>query len=232
MKFSASTSEQLLLFDVNFQWPCLCQPRSVHPQMLICIERFLAVWFPHRFIKLLSRETVLMCVWVCVIPIVLVLGVMSILYSEITNGICHPNLEGIEYSSVLKRMPNTTVFSAIFVYLLISSMVILFVLKPLTTVKLYKRIAIRRQLTTQERNIGHFRTSVKLMVVLVANVTLVGLPAVMAVAIGLTGTKLEGNALSGATLGLLLNHSKNFLIYNIFDGDLRMKALNLVCFEI
>ena len=198
--------------------------------MLICIERFLAVWFPLRSRYLMSRQTLLRSVWVCVTPMVLTSFVMTILYCEIKDGICHPNFEGSEYSSVLMRMPNTTVYNTSIGFVLIHPMVILFILTPMTIVKLYKRMAIRRQLTTQEQNIGHFQTSVKLTAVSVAHITLLGLPCAVAIAFGLAGSTIDENTLSGLTLAILLNHSINCLLYNIFDEYFRRKVSGLFGF--
>ena len=100
-------------------------------------------------------------------------------------------------------------------------------------VKLYKQRSIRHQLTNQERNMGHFYTSVKLIAVVVVHITLVGLPVVVARALGITGINLTNTSqagkivLSSITLAVLVNHSTNFLLYNIFDAEFRRKALSL-----
>ena len=201
--------------------------------VLICIERFVAVWLPLRSRYLLSRKLVLRSVWVCVVPIVLIFVLMSILYCEIKDGLCNPNIDGSVYSTVLKRIPDTTVYNAVLGLPLIISMVILSIFTPMIIVKLYKQRSIRRQLTNQEWNMGHFHTSVKLIAVVVVHITLVGLPVVVALALGITGINLTNTSqagkivLSSITLAVLLNHSTNFLLYNIFDAEFRRKALTL-----
>ena len=195
--------------------------------ILICIERCLAVWYPQRSRYLLSHKTVLRCVWVSVPAIVLICFVRSILYCEIKDGVCHPNFEGSQYSTVLNKMPNTTVYNAVLGFHLISAMAILAILTPLTIVKLFKQRAIRRHLTTKERNSGHFHISVKLTAVLVVYVTLVVLIGIIAIVVGLTVANLDEITLTGLTLALLLNYSTNILLYSIFDGDFRRKALSL-----
>ena len=76
--------------------------------VLICLERFLAVWFPLKTRSLLSEKNIFRAILVCVTPIVLIYVATSVLYCEIKDGVCHPNFDGSEYSTVLKKMPNTT----------------------------------------------------------------------------------------------------------------------------
>ena len=194
---------------------------------LICIERFLAVWFPLRTRPLLSEKNIFRAIWVCVTPIVLIFITMSVLYCEIEDGICQGNFGGTEYSTVLKRIPDTRFYNVCVGFILISSMLILSILTPLTIVKLYKQMVIRRRLTTSELNDAHFETSVKLIAVVIAHAILIGLPGI---AIGSFRIKLSGNTLSGITIASLLNHSINFLLYNIFDSDFRMNIFALLGF--
>ena len=106
-------------------------------------------------------------------------------------------------------------------------MLILSIFTPLTIVKLYKQMVIRRQLTTAELNVTQFQTSVKLFPVVIAHITLLGLPSVGAILFGFLGIIPAGNTLSVLTVPLLLNHCINFLLYNIFDTEFRRNAFAL-----
>ena len=195
--------------------------------VLICLERFLAVWFPLKTRSLLSEKNTFRAILVCVTPIVLIYVATSVLYCEIKDGVCHPNLGGSEYSTVLKKMPNTTFYSTMTGFILVSTMLILTILTPLTIVKLYKQMVIRRQLTTSELKDTHFQTSAKLIAVVVAHATLLGLPGMVTIAINMNGITPDDDTLSGLTLPALLNHSINFLLYNIFDADFRRNVSTL-----
>ena len=195
--------------------------------VLICIERFLAVWFPLRTRTILSERNMLKTVWICMSPIVLIFVTMSILYCEVRGGMCHPNFEGSLHSTVLKGKPNVTFYIASNGFLITSSMLILSIFTPLTIVKLYKQMVIRQQLTKRELNVTHFETSVKLIAVVIAHITLLGLPAISAILFGFLVIIPTRNTLSVLTALLLLNHCINFLLYNIFDTEFRRKVFAL-----
>ena len=113
--------------------------------VLICIERFLAVWFPLKSRSLLSPTTVRRCVSVFLTPLVLAYCVTSILYCEVDgDGICNPNFDGSQYSTVLKRKPNTTFYNILIAIPSVCTLVILPILTPLTIVKLFKHATSRR----------------------------------------------------------------------------------------
>ena len=203
--------------------------------VLISIERFVAVWFPLRSIYLISRKRIMASVLGCVTFNVVLMFTMNILYCEIKDGFCHPNLKGVEFSTVLKRKPDTTFYNLILAFLLISTLLILPVLTTMTIVKLFQQRSIRRQLTNIEQNNGQYQTSVKLIAVVVEHVTLVGVPGAFAFVMGLSGTDVADTDNAGVGLGvmvlaLLINHSTNFLLYNIFDVGFRKKVLTLFGF--
>ena len=191
--------------------------------VLISVERFLVVWLPHKSRFLLSRETVFRTVWICATVIVIISVSVSVLYCEIDeDGICDPNPHGQIYSSVLKTMPDTTLYKALGI-LLVSPWVVLLILTPMTVFKLYKQMAVRRQLTSKERGVGNFPASVKLTAVAVTYLTLIALPLTTVSALVSSGISIGRDVVSGLTLALLLNHSANFVLYNIFDGEFRKK---------
>ena len=195
--------------------------------VLICMERFLAVWFPLKTRTILSERNMLKTVWICMTPIVLIFVTMPILYCEVRDGKCHPNFEGDAYSTVLKGKPNVTFYLACHGFIISSSMLILSIFTPMTLVKLYKQMVIRRQLTTAELNVSQFQTSVKLFAVVIAHITLLGLPLAFGILFSFIGIIPAGNTLSALTVPLLLNHCINFLLYNIFDTEFRRNVFDL-----
>ena len=106
-------------------------------------------------------------------------------------------------------------------------MLILSIFTPLTIIKLCKQMIIKRQLTTAEPNATEFQTSAKLVAVVVAHITLLGLPIVGAILFSFIGIIPSGNTLSLITIPLLLNHCINFLLYNIFDTEFRRNVFAL-----
>ena len=153
---------------------------------------------------------------------------MSTLYCEIdVYGICIPNIEGSVYSSVLQKMPDTTIFKAMGIVML-SPLLILLILTPMTVVKLFKQNAIRRHLTSQELNNGTFQISVKLTAVAITHCILYVMPFAIAITHDFNDTTPDSNVLSWITLPLLLHHSLNFLLYNIFDTEFRSRVSNLL----
>ena len=164
-------------------------------------------------------------------PIAIIYTTMPVLYCEVKDGVCHPNFEGSEYSTVLNRMPNTTFYNASIGVMQFLFMLILSVTTPLTAVKLRMQIVLRRCLTS-EANDTHIATSIKLMAVVIAQMTLNGIPGIMAVSFGLLGIILDKNTISALALPLVLNHSINLLLYNIFDNQFRKNVVTLLGFSV
>ena len=198
--------------------------------VLICIERFVAVWYPLRARYLFTRQLVLKCLLIGTTAVVIMYSSLSVLYCETDDDKCRPNFAGNIYSSVLKTKPNTLIYNGLIGVHLVSYLVILFTFTPMIIGKLYQKTLIRRQLTTRELEIGHFRVSVKLTSVAVAFVLLVALPVASALIGGLTGTELIDRSqsfFSWLMFAMLLNPSANFVLYNIFDKEFRRNALRL-----
>ena len=203
--------------------------------VLICVERFLAVWFPLQSRRVLTDKNILSAVLVCVTFFVLMYVTMSVLYVEIRDGVCNPNLDGTQYSTVLQELPNTTFYSMSNGFIITFFVVVLSVLTLLTIIKLYKQRNIRRQLTTSgpnsQLNVTEFRTSVKLISVVIAQVTLTGIPGIVTAIFGFMGITFEENTISAILLVLLLNYSINFVLYNVFDSEFRRNIFALLGLE-
>ena len=202
--------------------------------VLICIERFIAVWYPLKARYILSREFIIKCLYMTVIPVGLLYASMAVLFSEISDGICIPNLAGKQYSNILKRNPDTTFLFAISVVILGLYLAILCTFTPMILVKLYQQNVRRRRVALTEQDIGNFRTSLKLIAVVVVFLIYVMLPFGNALNMGLAGTSLldaDRALLSSTLLLMLLNHSTNYLLYTLIDAEFRRNALRLFSYD-
>ena len=112
--------------------------------VLICIERFIAVWFPFRAKQLLSPKIVNICLGIVVGIVFIVYGTMAVLNSETDDGICDPNFVGKIYSTVLNQKPKIGFYLPMLGTQLITYFVILLILTPLILIKLYLQRVRRR----------------------------------------------------------------------------------------
>ena len=201
--------------------------------LLISIERFVAVWFPIRSRYLLTRKTILRSLCVTVALSFLTFVTLCILYCEIHDGLCYPNVDGSSYSTVLKQIPDTTFYNGFIAMPPVIVIMIMSILTPMTIGKLLKQRDKRRQLTIKENNSSRelSRITMKLTAVAIAYLTLIGLPS-MAVSIsGLSGINIHDVRIlhSGVIFAVLINHSMNFFLYNVFDGVFRNRVVSLFC---
>ena len=199
--------------------------------LLISIERFVVVWFPLRSRYLLTRKTILRSVCVSVALSFLTFITLCILYCEIQDGLCYPNFDGSEYSTVLRQMPDTTVYNGFIAMPSVIVIMTMAILTPMTIGKLLKQRAIRRRLTNQENNntSDQARVTMKLTAVAIAYLFLIGIPFMAGRLIGLSDINAHDVRIlhSGVIFAVLINHSTNFLLYNVFDDAFRKKVVSL-----
>ena len=197
--------------------------------VMICIQRFLLLWFPLRSRGLLSPKTVRNCILVCLTPVVLASAITAVLYPEISeNGFCTPNFDGRQYNTVLQEMSDTTVYKIVFGAPIVSTAVILPILTPLIIIKLVKQAVARRRLTGQDGDTPEFQASVKLTSVVVAYIALVMLP-VGTFSLGFVYMKLGDVFADFLALAFTFNYSMSFMLYSIFDRNFRARAFGLFC---
>ena len=198
--------------------------------VLVSIERFVAVWFPLKARYLLTRQRILRSVCVSVALSFLVYVTISVLYCEVQNGLCYPNFDGSAFSTVLQQMPDTTAYNTLLAGTFIITLLTLSTLTSLTIGKLIKQSEIRRTLSTpNSTSIEQSRITAKLSAVVVTYLVLVSLPGTAAGVSGQMGINIHDvRALHSAVIYcLLINHSTNFLIYNVFDSEFRNKVASL-----
>ena len=204
--------------------------------VLICIERFIAVWFPFRAKQLLSPKIIYRCLGIVVGIVFIVYATMAILNSETDDGICDPNFDGKLHSTVLNQKPNIGFYLPMLGTQLITYFAILLILTPLILIKLYLQRVRRRQLNAALQDNATFQITVKLTSVVIAFLIFVALPNGFTVPMGLGDRKQlinsdnRGNPKQLISLLFLLNYSINFLLYIVFDPQFRTKALEIIGF--
>ena len=200
--------------------------------VLISIERFVSVWFPLKAKYLLTRERISRSVFVSVSVIFLVYVTLSVLYCEVQNGVCYPNLDGSAYSTVLQQMPDTTVYNTLIAATFMATALTLSTFTSITISKLIKQSAIRRSLSTPNSTSqsDQWRITAKLSAVVIAYLVLVSLPGIASGVTGQMGINIHDvRALHSAVIyGFIINHSTNFLIYNVFDSEFRKSVVSLL----
>ena len=196
---------------------------SAYLTVLICIDRYIAVQYPLRYKRILSRKVriVSVCVSGCIALFVSL--VPSIQNSEIKNGICQYGSS--ENANFIFSLLMLSIFTFI-------PMMVLLSLTPIIIFKLCQRQAIRARLTTKEDSTRLFRTSSMLICVVVAYIILVGIPTAVFIALRLGGA--GGNASTDTLVlyvatAMQINHSINIVFYVISNIEFRQQFLRLFC---
>ena len=202
--------------------------------MLICIERFIVVWFPLKSRLFLTKRLTLMSIAACTLATLVIVALPSALYDGVRNGVCYFDFD-VDGDGVGDTMKSTPLLSIIVVLFVILPMLIILSLTPLTIVKLYRQQAIRRGLTKQERKTGPYRTSVLLTAVVVVYLTLAGIPHLVFSAISARGTNV---ATSTGSWGVIVrmcfivivqaNYSTNFVLYTVINAEFRQNLFSML----
>ena len=199
--------------------------------MLICIERFIVVWFPMKSRHFLTKRLTFLSVATCIASTFVIVAIPSALYGGTKNGVCYFDFDvnGDGESDTIQSTPLLLIIVVLFV---ISPIVIILSLTPMTIVKLYRQQAIRRGLTKQELRTGTYRTSVLLTATVVVYLTLAGIPYLVFSAISASGTNVSASSASTGSWGfsiiLQTNYSTNFVLYTLFNEEFRQNLFNML----
>ena len=199
--------------------------------MLICIERFIVVWFPLKSRHFLTRRLTILSVAACIATTIVIVAIPSVLYGGIRNGICYHDFD-VNGDGESDTIQSTPLLSIIVVLFVISPILIILSLTPLTIVKLYRQQTTRRGLTTQELRTGPYRTYVLLTAVVLVYLTLAGIPYLVFSAISASGTNVSASTASTGSRGfsiiLQANYSTNFVLYTMLNAGFRQKLLSML----
>ena len=163
--------------------------------MLICIERFIVVWFPLKSRHFSTKRLTVLSVATCIASTFVIVAIPSALYGGTRDGVCYFdfNDNGDGESDTIQTTPLLLIIVVLFI---ISPILIILNLTPMTIVKLYRQQTTRRGLTTQELRTGPYRTSVLLTAVVVVYLTLAGIPYLVFSAISASGTNVSASTAS------------------------------------
>ena len=202
--------------------------------MLICIERFIVVWFPLKARQILTSRRTTLAVAACVTATVVIAGTPSLMYGGVIDGTCYFgfDVDGDGEIDTLQSTPLRVLILALFV---VTPMLIILSLTPLTIVKLYRQHAIRRSLTNQETSTGPHRTSVLLTAVVVLYLLLAGIPQLVYSIISIRGTNVTTTTDSWGSIARLsfvvvfqANYSTNFILYTMFNKEFRQNLFSML----
>lgn len=135
--------------------------------VLICIERFIVVWFPLRA-KLASNKRFALVSSMCVTVAILAFEGARMVGTSIVNGICLPYYERPETKDVTAALiiASTTIQG-------ILPSIILLSITPLTMIRLFHHYKKRREMTSNTVSDETIRITVMLLTVTVAYIVFV-----------------------------------------------------------
>ena len=201
--------------------------------MLICIERFIVVWFPLKARHLLTKRLTIMSVVACVMAALVIGGIPSALYSGNVNGECYFGLDvdGDGDGDTMQTTPLLMIKPILFI---VTPMLVILSLTPLTIAKLFYQQAIRRSLTNQETSTSTHRTSILLTAVVVFYLLLAGTPHLLFAVMSVRGTLISTTTGSWGVGRLFLtvivqaNYSTNFILYTVFNKEFRQNLFRML----
>ena len=216
------------LFNATFRTSIVSSSLMI---MLICIERFIVVWFPLKSRHLLTRKVTIISVAACLSATLLIVAIPSAIFGGIRKGVCFHDFD-VDGDGVSDTMKTTPLIGIMVVLFAVCPVLVILSLTPLTIFKLYRQHTIRRRLTTQELNTGPYRTSVLLIAVVVAYMTLAGIPNLVFSAISASGIHFSASpgtwrdiAKTCFTLIYQANYSTNFIFYSTINAEFRQQML-------
>ena len=196
--------------------------------VLICIERFIAIWFPLKAKLLLSKKAAITSVLTIFIATVIITS-PSLVYTGLKRGICLTDF------AMKPNHPLTKSLSMISVALYcILPLIILLCLTPLTIYKVYQQRFIRRQMADQRSRDPTRRITAMFTSVVLSYFLLICVPTFIFWTFNLSGV----NVLASSDLALmtfrniyehagLINYSIHFFLYGLTSVNFRYQVCEL-----
>ena len=200
--------------------------------VLICIERFIVIWFPLQAKRILTRQTAAVLVWSLLCITYIFDGAWTIT-TNITNGVCIPNFQTAEN----KDYSTAFLIAGTVIYNVLPSL-FLICLTPLTIFKLLRHRAKRLKMTgaNSHRTDETYRITRMLLAVTIAYLILVTPISVAHSVAFFSGDNIFQSTNENfiifreiAQIGEQLNYVVNFFIYVIFNSTFRRNFLKVIC---
>ena len=192
--------------------------------VLICIERFIAIWFPMKAKFLLSKKKAIYSVLSIVATIYLV-NIPCMVYTGIQDGICLPDFV-LEPTHILPRINSMLTWV---LHTMIPTFIMI-ILTPLIIFKLYRQKQIRSGLGVGENQQDDVtnRITVLLISIVVSYFFLVCIFSIAFWVLNLLGIKVLTSSSRWARVfrdvyetAELVNYSFNFFLYVVTSADVR-----------
>ena len=192
--------------------------------VLICLERFLAVWFPLKInIFLTKRRTVI--THVCIFTTAIVVSCLGIPFNTVHQGMC-PGGTALYQQAFLSK-----VYKIVLSFFHgIGPTVFLMILTPLTVLKLCLQRSKRQMLASQSRD-NTTRISAMLFSIVISYIVLVTIPPFVNLVILSTRRDIgkQDFWLTMFTEGIIIfkqiNYSINFCLYGLASYSFRKQFL-------
>ena len=199
--------------------------------VLICIERFIVVWFPLQAKRILTRQTAIFLV-VSAFCATYIFDAVWSYTTSIVNGICIPNFPTVEKKdfSTAFLIAGTVIYNVLPSIFLVS-------LTPLTIFKLLRHRAKRLKMTGSKSNRTDetYRITRMLLAVTIAYVILVTPISVAHSIAFFSGDNIFQSTNENfiifreiAQIGEQLNYVVNFFIYVIFNSTFRQNFIKAI----
>ena len=198
--------------------------------VMICIERFIAIWFPLKAKFLLSKKKAVYSVCAVFATIYLV-NIPCIVYTGIKDGICLPDfaLEPIHFLPRFNSMLTWALHTMI-------PTLIMIILTPLIILQLYRQRLIRRELAMGNRKRDDFTNRITAMLISIV-ITYFFLVCIFSVAfwvLNLLGISVLTSSSHWARVfrdvyetAELVSYSFNFFLYVVTSTDFRRQIVQL-----
>ena len=181
--------------------------------VLKCMERFVAVVFPFKSKRILSRKVSIASLCISVFLSLIVGFLPSILYSKVKDGVCQLN------ANIYHTIPHIILRVVIYSFVAVIPMMMLLTLTPVIILKLYRQRAVQTRLTTQQLSTRLFRRSVMLISIVTAYMILVGIPSTVYIVFILNSSLAvaENEAYFNTVTvciftGIQINNNRNFMV--------------------
>ncbi|KAK3092773.1 hypothetical protein FSP39_007072 [Pinctada imbricata] len=204
--------------------------------VFLCLERFVAVWFPMKLKSIFTRTVALVGIAV----VYLVIGTYTSVWSyasQIVDGkVCHPDVYDKKDAYEVQRF-GRFITTGLAIYSMIP-IAILLVITPMIIIKLVVRAKAMRKMTNKTNKKAETKTTAMLLGVMVAYILLI----VPVTCLHMSAFVLRLNAFGRSSLGFMIfrevsqileqiNYAINFFLYVLSSSSFRGALTDVVCFK-